>query len=165
MIVAMVVAERNAKAWTKVALRLPCFACDRVHVTMGSVSSTLGSCAPSGCDRVWWATGSGTGPAAPGAEGAPRTGTTLGTGAGGVLAGRGATLGVGVGVGGAIGAEAGRLWLRVLRRVGKGVGNRCGAVGAVGGGAHRRKASRRCSMALSWALWYVVGSSWSTEVS
>ena len=132
--VATVVAARKAKEWKKVALRPPCFVRDRVRVARGSVSAALGGCAPSGRDRVRWATGCesvGTGLASPGAEG------TLGTGDGGVLAGRGATLGVGVGVGGAVGAGAGRRWLRVCCRVGKGVGSGCRAVGAVGGGSHR----------------------------
>ena len=162
MTVSTAVAARKAKERTKVALRPPCFVHDRVRVAMGYVSATLGGCAPSGRNWVRWATGcesTGTGLAAPGAEG------TLGTGAGGVLAGCGATLGVGVGVGGAVGAGAGSRWLCVRCRVGEGVGAGCGAVGAVGGRDHRRKASCRRSMDSSWALWFVVGASWRAEVS
>ena len=140
------VAARKAKAQTKVALRPPRFVRDRVCVAMGSVSATLGGCAPYGRDWVRWATGcesAGTGLPPPGAEG------TLGTGADGFLAGRGATLGVGVGFRGAVGVGAGRRWLCIRRRVGKGVVNGGGDIVVVGVGAHWRKASRRRLMALS----------------
>ena len=138
--VATVVAVRKAKALTKVALKPTRFVRDRVRVAMGSVSATLGGCLPSGRNQVRWATGcesAGTGLAAPGAEGTLGTGAILGTGAGGVLAGHGANLGVGVGVEGAVGAGAGRRWLCIRRRVGTCVDDGGGAVGAVGGGAHR----------------------------
>ena len=166
--VATAVAARKAEARTKVALRPTRFVCDRVCVAMGSVSATLGGCAPSGRNRVRWATGcesASTGLAPPGAEGTLGTGVTLGTGAVGVLAVHGSTLGVGVGVRGTLGAGAGRRWLRVRRRFVEGVGDGGGAVGAVGGGDLRGKASRRQSMALSCALWLVVGASWIAEVS
>ena len=134
------VVERKAKARTKVALKLTRFVRDHVRVAMGSMLATLGGCAPSGRNRVRWVTGcksAGTGLAAPGAEGTLGTGAILGTGAGGVLAGHGANLGVGVGVEGAVGAGAGRRWLCIRRRVGTCVDDGGGAVGAVGGGAHR----------------------------
>ena len=147
---------------TKIDLKPPRCVHERVRIAMGYVLATLGGCAPSLRDQERWAIGcgsSGTGLAAPGAEG------TLGTGASGVFACRGATLGVGVGVGGAVGAGAGRCWLRALRRVGAGVGAGCGAVVVVGGMAHQQKASRRRLMASIWALWFVMGASWRAEVS
>ena len=111
--VATAVAARNAKERTKVALRPPrCCVCDRVRIAMGSVSATLGGCAPSGRYWVRWVIGcgsAGTGLAAPGAESTLGTGATLGTDAGGVFACRGATLGVDVG-----GRRCSRHWSGVL---------------------------------------------------
>ena len=50
--IATAVAARNAKKRTKVALRPPRCVCDRVRIVMGSVSATLGGCAPSGRNQV-----------------------------------------------------------------------------------------------------------------